>query len=286
LEQGITRDIEYDFLKADGTSFPGETSAAVVRDATGAPSALMALVRDITARKQAEENIKKEQERLRRMLRASDRDRQLITYEIHDGVSQRLVGALMHLQAFQRSADWKSKVAKNQLEAGLHALREASGEARRLMNRTHTSVLDKYGLSAAIADLIDHVMEMPDAPEITYNSDVKVERLVPVLENALYRVAQEAIANAVLHSKSESVRVTLKQVDQDVVLEVQDWGIGFSEADVKEDRYGLAGIRERARLLGKGVVVESTPGVGTYIRAIFPMLEADQQNGSLKDNSS
>ena len=286
LEQGITRDIEYDFLRADGTSFPGETSAVVVRDATGAPMALMALVRDITERKQAEENIRKEQERLRRMLRASDRDRQLITYEIHDGISQRLVGALMHLQAFQSAADWKSEAAKHQFNAGLNALREASSEARRLMNRTRTPILDKYGLSTAIADLIDHFMELPDGPEITYHTDVQFKRLASVLENALYRVAQETIANAVLHSKSESVRVTLKQVADDIVLEVQDWGIGFSEADVRKDRYGLAGVRERARLLGKGIEVESTPGVGTHIRATFPVLQADQQNGSLKDDCS
>ena len=94
-----------------------------------------------------------------------------------------------------------------------------------------------------------------------------------ILENAIYRVTQEAIANACLHSKSETVRVTLTQVDEDVTLEVQDWGIGFDEAEVEEDRFGLDGIRERARLLGKGLEIESTPGNGTRIRATFPLLE-------------
>jgi len=239
------------------------------------------LKREIEERKQAQEALQREQDALRRMLRASDRERQLITYEIHDSVAQRLVGAMMQFQAYEQAEDREAESAKAQFDAGLAILREASADARRLMNRTRAPVLDKYGVTMAIADLIDHFMDVPDSPEITYDSDVSFNRLALVLENAIYRVAQEAIANACIHSKTEMVRVTLTQVDEDVTLEVQDWGTGFDQEDVAEDRYGLAGMRERARLLGKGLEIESTPGKGTRICATFPVLERNNNvNGS------
>ena len=72
------------------------------------------------------------------MLRASDRERQLITYEIHDSVAQRLAGALMQFQSYQQAEERDAESTKAQFEAGLKALREASAEARSLMNRTRT----------------------------------------------------------------------------------------------------------------------------------------------------
>jgi len=247
-------------------------------------SCVIGFLRDITERKQAQEALQREQDSLRRMLRASDRERQLITYEIHDSVAQRLVGALMQFQAYEQAEDREAESAKAQFEAGMNVLREASADARSLMNRTRTPVLDKYSIATAIADLIDHFMDVPDSPEITYHSDVSFNRLAPVLENAIYRVAQEAIANACIHSKSKTVRVTLTQVDEGVTLEVQDWGTGFDEENVEEDRFGLDGIRERARLLGKDLLIESTPGQGTRIRATFPLLEKNNNVIRIEQN--
>ncbi len=86
------------------------------------------------------------------MLQASDRDRELITFEIHDGVAQRLLGALMQFEACEHGARFESNAVKAMFDAGLQGLREASAEARSLMNRTRTPVLEKFGVKAAIAD--------------------------------------------------------------------------------------------------------------------------------------
>ena len=72
------------------------------------------------------------------------------------------------------------------------------------------------------------------------------------------------------------VRVTLIQKDEEVILEVQDNGIGFDVAKVADDRFGLDGIRERTRLLGKDLEIESVPGQGTRIRATFPLIYRDE----------
>ncbi len=76
----------------DGTTFAGEVSAAVVRGRQGQPKVLVAVVRDVTERKQAQEAIERERQNLWHMLRSSDHERQLIAYEIHDGLAQHLAG--------------------------------------------------------------------------------------------------------------------------------------------------------------------------------------------------
>ena len=159
----------------------------------------------------------------------------------------------------------------------LQALREASAEARSLMNRTRTPVLQKFGIKAALADFIDHISERPHAPEVTYRCEVEFRRLAPIIENAIFRVAQEAITNAFLHSTSELVRVSLVQDGEEVTLEVQDYGIGYDPANVATGRFGLDGMRERARSFGKELELDSRPGQGTRIRATFPVIQPDEQ---------
>lgn len=239
-----------------------------------------ALPSDITELKRikrAERALQKERDALRRMLQASDHDRELITYEIHDGVAQRLAGALLHFQAISKQGSGVARKARANFDTGLTLLREASEEARSLMNRTRTPVLEKFGVKTAIADFIDQFLDRPNSPEITYDCDARFGRLEPLLENTIFRVVEGAITNACLHSKSKIVRVKLLQKDDELTLSVQDEGIGFDMAQVKENRFGLHGIRERVRLLGTHLKIESTPGQGTHIQATFPLVYPMEQ---------
>jgi signal transduction histidine kinase len=97
------------------------------------------------------------------------------------------------------------------------------------------------------------------------------------LENAIYRIVQEALTNACKHSKSEKVTVSMTQEGEDVQLEVRDWGIGFDPESVEEGHFGLEGIRQRVRLLGGRLTIETTPGSGALVRVVVPILE--RQNG-------
>jgi signal transduction histidine kinase len=167
--------------------------------------------------------------------------------------------------------------------AGLAALRDAAAEALSLMNRTQTPVLAKFGLRTAIADFIDQVEDRPGAPEITYRCEAQFNRLEPVLEKAIFRVAQEAITNACIHSQSETVHVALLREDDQLILDVRDNGVGFDPSVVAKGRFGLDGIRERTRLLGKQLCIDSQPGRGTRIRATFPLIDPQTTaSGGLK----
>ena len=272
LSSGIRRNDQYTGLRTDGSTFVGDVSASVILDASGKPEAMMGVYRDITEQRKAQEAVQKEQDSLRRMLQASDHDRKLFAQDIHEGVAQRLLGALMQLEAVQQMEHEPIDEARPCFDAGLDALRQASVEARRLMNRTRTPVLEEFGVDVAITEFIDQLNEMPDGPKIVYTCEGQFERLEPVLENTVFRVVQEAVTNARLHSDSEIVRVKLIQHGEDLTIDVQDDGVGFDPVCIKDDCFGLHRIRERTRLLGKDLKIESTPGDGTRIQATFPLI--------------
>ena len=106
---------------------------------------------------------------------------------------------------------------------------------------------------------------------IEFRSDVAFDRLAPIMENAIYRIVQEGLTNACTHSKSAQVSVELLQRGDDLRITVQDWGVGFNPGEVAENRFGLVGIRERARLLGGHTLVESSPEQGTCLIVQLPL---------------
>lgn len=271
LKEGLRRNDQYLALRQDGTTFFLEVSSVVIRDADGNPEALLGVYRDITDRKQAEERLRREQQALRRMMLASDHERRLITYELHDGVAQQILGAKMLFASQQPSPENGSKAADAYREA-MAALMRASSELRRVMNWLRTPVLDRFGLAQAIEDVAAQLRLAPAAPEIEYRHAIQFGRLEPTLENIVFRIAQEAMTNACRHSRSATVRVQLVQRGDAATLEVRDEGIGFDPRSVQETRFGLEGIRERARVIGGQLSIRSAPGKGTTVRLKFPVL--------------
>ncbi|NQT14828.1 MAG: sensor histidine kinase [Planctomycetes bacterium] len=194
----------------------------------------------------------------------------MIAYEIHDGLAQKLSAAIMQFQAFNQLQSQDREQAATTAEAGLQLLRESLSEARRLINGLRPLTLDESGIVAAIEHLVREVKDQADL-EIEFHSNVARERLEPLLENAVFRIVQESLANARRHSGSDKLRIeVVKQVNV-VRVEIRDWGIGFDPDNVKEDSFGLEGMRERARLLGGHAVVDSAPGKGTRIVVTLPL---------------
>ncbi len=103
-------------------------------------------------------------------------------------------------------------------------VRQAHAEARRLISGVRPPALDESGVAIAISHLV-HEQREPKGPQIKYHDDVEFYRLPPILENAIYRIAQEALTNACQHSRSQNIAVSLVQEGDQLRLEVQDWGL-------------------------------------------------------------
>lgn len=226
---------------------------------------------DITQRKHAEEQVRLEQQSLRRTLDIQERERRLVAYDIHDGLVQYLTGALMHLEAFAASAYAAPGDAPPDYDRGIELLREALAEGRRLVSGLRPPILDERGIVAALEYLVTEVR--PEIPQIEFVNHTQFGRLTPAIEVAIFRITQEAITNVRLHSGAQRAQVELVQRGEWVRLVVRDWGLGFDPASVQEERFGLQGIRQRARLLGASAVVQSAPGQGTVLTVDFPLIQ-------------
>ncbi len=224
--------------------------------------------------KRVQEALVRERRNLLHMLEASDHERQMIAYDIHDGLAQHLAAAIMQFQVYEQLRERDPGKAKAAHDAGVEMVQRAHGESRRLISGVRPPVLDAEGVASAIAHLV-HEQRKGTKLEIEYYADVDLDRLHPTLENALYRIAQEALENACRHSQSRKVTVSLSQEGDQVRLEVQDWGVGFDPDSAAENRFGLKGISDRARLLGGHFSIDSTPGKGTCVRVSLPVVGQD-----------
>jgi PAS domain S-box-containing protein len=278
LQRGIVGHLpgksEVPMLRKDGSVFYADISGDTFTF-QGRPCSL-GVFRDVTERKKAQEALERERQSLWHMLQASDYERQTISYDIHDGLAQYLAAANMQLQVFDGLRESNPKAAKKAYDAATQLVSQSHAEARRLVSEVRPPIIDEIGLETAISHLV-HEHRRHGGPNIDCYSDVQFGRLPAILENALYRIVQEALANACKHSKSKKVTVTLTQEGQDVRLEVRDWGTGFDPGPVEKGHFGLEGIRQRVRLLGGRLKIESTPGSGTLVQVVVPVVERQSE---------
>ncbi len=231
---------------------------------------------EISDMKRAHEALLRERRTLKHMLQASDHERQLIAYDIHDGLAQQLAGAIMQFEVFDHLKATKPKPADDAFRAGVTMLRHAHFEARRLIGGVRPPILDESGVVTAIAHLV-HEKTNNGSPKIAFHTKVNFTRLSPVLENAVYRIVQEALTNACQYSRSEDIRIRLVQKGNRMHIEIEDWGVGFDAKVIPEKRFGLSGIRERARVLGGKCRIKSTPGVGTKVVVQLPVVAREEE---------
>ncbi len=259
----------------------------------GGRRCVLAVGRDMTERRRAREELQENRDELaasvryrtaeleranamlREVLSLQEQERQLVTFEIHDGFVQYVNAAIMQLEAFRaRHRAAATGGDAEMLDEGLRLLRKSIAEARRLMYSLRPPILDEYGVVPAIEHFVFGLQDTENR-DIEFTHDIEFDRLASPLENAIFRVAQEAVHNACRHSGSGRIAVSLIQNDGHVRVTVEDWGVGFDVQESAGDRFGLRGIRERARLFGGEATIDSVPGQGTRVCVELPVVELD-----------
>jgi nitrate/nitrite-specific signal transduction histidine kinase len=208
------------------------------------------------------------------LITAQEEERRAVAYDLHDGLTQYVMAAHMHLSAFQRAYNGGQIHEDEDLTQGLKYLKEAVVESRRLVNGLRSLALDDMGLAGALAQLVQEEKARAGWAEADFLHNVEGERFSTPIVTALYRVAQEALTNARKHAGAQSVQVNLLQDDESILtLSVSDDGCGFEpERRHADDKHiGLHGMTERVRLLEGTLQVESILGKGTQLTVTVPV---------------
>ena len=197
-------------------------------------------------------------------LQAQEEERARVARDLHDEVNQSLTGLLLRLEAAREAAPPELEAELAETKALAHqAMRELLSLARQL----RPSALDDLGLVAAIGGQVEQLARGEIEAELDTDGDFS--ELGDDAQLVVYRVAQEALSNAARHSGAGRVDVRLRRRGEDVELEVADDGRGFA-FDESEGGLGLAGMRERALLIGGELTIESRPDRGTTVRLTVP----------------
>jgi signal transduction histidine kinase len=206
-------------------------------------------------------------------------ERQRLAREIHDTLAQGFTSIIMSLTAAQMAQPGTPRAASaRHLEEALRTARESLAEARRLVWALRPESLDRHSLSEALGRLTKDWSEETGV-EARAVATGTPRPLLPEVEVALLRAAQEALTNVRKHARAAKVNVTLSYLDDRVVLDVLDDGVGFDPAQLEgragahdTGGFGLVAMRERVELLGGRLLVESTPGEGTTIVIELPII--------------
>jgi signal transduction histidine kinase len=240
----------------------------------------LALARDALAEKAA-----RLQAVLSETVDAQERERRRIADDIHDGISQLLIGAMLELTAGQERIEaGQPAAAAPALESAREILARVESEIRRVVHDLHPPALEGLGLPAAIRDVADRFQRFSQV-DCAVEVSGRPVRLPARAEISLYRIVQEALQNVAVHAHAArvEVRVGFTADGEAAEVVVRDDGRGFDPADVarfdlaeasaggrRRQHLGLESMRRRVESLGGQWELSSRPGAGTTIRARVP----------------
>ncbi|MCY8533787.1 two-component sensor histidine kinase DegS [Bacillus vallismortis] len=212
-----------------------------------------------------------------RIIEAQEEERKRVSREIHDGPAQMLANVMMRSELIERIfRDRGTEDGFQEIKNLRQNVRNALYEVRRIIYDLRPMALDDLGLIPTLRKYLYTTEE--------YNGNVKIHfqclgetedrRLAPQFEVALFRLAQEAVSNALKHSESEEITVKVEITKDFVILMIKDNGKGFDLKEAKEKKnksFGLLGMKERVDLLEGTMTIDSKIGLGTFIMIKVPL---------------
>ena len=224
------------------------------------------------------ESLREHGERIReamaRLGEAEEAERRRVVRVLHDCVGQNLTALDLNLSLVRsRLAERDSTELCSRVDMSLSLVEETNEEIRRLMAEVRPSVLDDYGLSAALRWYAGTFCSRTGIA-VTVRGDLEGRRDLPSpVENALFRIAQEALHNTAKHAQATLATVNLSEHGAGIRLTISDDGMGFdpSAAHAARNNWGLLTMRERAESVGAQCVVDSSPDRGTCVTVDVPL---------------
>ena len=252
--------------------------ADLERDVSGRPVSLRGSQIDITQLKHHQSELDLASLRLqqlsRRLLEVQEAERRHLARELHDEIAQVLTATKLQLQSAALHPEPERATA--QFQDAVSLVDRLLAQVRSLTLDLRPPLLDDLGLLPALHWLLEQQQARSASPRVQLLADSVITRGDPAIDTACFRIAQEALTNALRHAQAQSIVVTVDQENSALRLSVRDDGRGF---DVETARFqaersgslGLLGMHERASLAGGALTLRSSPGQGTRLEVVFPL---------------
>lgn len=268
--------------KKDGTCIEVSATISPIRDMAGNITGASLIARDITEermlRQQLDEIGRQRAEDLRRFVtsvqKAQEEERRRISRELHDDLGQRLTGLKLKLEALEDDIPGTPAGSPGPLEPIIRELDAMLTDVKRISSNLRPAELDDFGLVPALSFLCRDFQKMCNV-NVTFQGG-PVGGCGKDMEIALYRIAQEALANVARHSGAAHVTVRLSRTGEGIGLDIEDDGGGFDPAGVRSREHprrglGLIGMKERAQMFGGSMYLTTSAGKGTRVRVEIPL---------------
>ncbi|OWV36948.1 histidine kinase [Bacillus spizizenii] len=212
-----------------------------------------------------------------RIIEAQEEERKRVSREIHDGPAQMLANVMMRSELIERIfRDRGTEDGFQEIKNLRQNVRNALYEVRRIIYDLRPMALDDLGLIPTLRKYLYTTEEYNGKVKIHFQciGETEDQRLAPQFEVALFRLAQEAVSNALKHSESEEITVKVEITKDFVILMIKDNGKGFDLKVAKEKKnksFGLLGMKERVDLLEGTMTIDSKIGLGTFIMIKVPL---------------
>lgn len=267
-----TFDIEYRFLRDDGTYSYVYDRSLVIRDDDGLPIRMIGAAQDISERKNLERDLLQKELEYRKYINqatvdSQEQERSEIGKELHDNVNQVLTTTKLYLDLALSSNDMKDELIRRSILNVSNAISEIRQLSRSLMDPT----IYDLGIVDSIKDLIENI-NLAKKTFVSFEVDASIENLMSKNQKlAIFRIIQEALNNVIRHAKASNVKVLLFYNDEDICeLTVEDNGVGFDTSLLKKGA-GLKNIQNRVYLINGDHNIQSSTGRGCKILIKFPL---------------
>jgi signal transduction histidine kinase len=205
------------------------------------------------------------------VLEISEREQRRIGQDLHDGLGQQLTAIELMCQALKSDSQLASKprALQAQLDRVCRHIREAITQTRSLAHGLTSFKVESGGLEIALTDLAQST-NAPGRMRCRFRCAAPVTVHQPRAATHLYRIAQEAVNNALRHSQAREITIDLVQQNGSLLLQVADNGKGFPEASAQVRGLGLGVMKHRASVIGARLEVKSKPGKGVIVTCALP----------------
>lgn len=200
-----------------------------------------------------------------------EEERRRIARDLHDGPAQAITNVSMRLDIVRRLMDSQPDLATEELDRLQQRVRVLVNEVRRLIYDLRPVAVDEVGLAKATAQLCERNQHDWDIPIHFHMADNASVEIAPARQIAIYRLIQELLNNIHKHAEATSVEVSMRQVDDNLLVTVSDDGKGFDPNQIPEGHFGIAGIKERVAYLHGELSIESEIGSGSTFLLQLPV---------------